>query len=164
MNGLGTTSSDVDVCLVTAWQAPEPMYQGGKGVPVAPIRILAERFKRRACFTNLARSHLSHAHKKQTACCAFTQSPKPKCPSVNSTILNCESFCIEISFAFSRFPSISRLNCDINVNNTMALRNTRLVRTYVDLDPRVRPLIMLIKYWAKRRALNDGASDVIERL
>ena len=48
------------------------------------------------------------------------------------------------------------LNCDINVNNTMALRNTRLCRNYVDLDPRVRPLLMIIKHWAKQRALNDG--------
>ena len=38
----------------------------------------------------------------------------------------------------------------------MALRNTRLIRAYVDLDPRVKPLIVLIKYWAKRRSLNDG--------
>ena len=51
----------------------------------------------------------------------------------------------------------SHLSCDINVNNTMALRNTRLIRTYVDIDPRVRPLVMIIKYWAKRRALNDAA-------
>jgi DNA polymerase sigma len=40
----------------------------------------------------------------------------------------------------------------------MALRNTKLIRAYVDLDSRVKPLIILIKYWAKRRALNDGIS------
>lgn len=46
--------------------------------------------------------------------------------------------------------------CDINVNNPLALENTDLVRTYVDLDSRVRPLAMLIKHWAKRRLLNDA--------
>ncbi|KAI1617554.1 poly(A) polymerase, variant [Exophiala viscosa] len=46
---------------------------------------------------------------------------------------------------------------DINVNNPLALENTDLVRTYVDLDSRVRPLAMIIKYWAKRRILNDAA-------
>lgn len=49
-----------------------------------------------------------------------------------------------------------KLYCDTNLNNIMALRNTKLIRAYVDLDPRVKPLIVLIKYWAKRRALNDG--------
>ncbi|RVX69316.1 hypothetical protein B0A52_06910 [Exophiala mesophila] len=47
--------------------------------------------------------------------------------------------------------------CDINVNNPLALENTDLVRTYVELDSRVRPLAMLIKHWAKRRLLNDAA-------
>ncbi|KIX10505.1 uncharacterized protein Z518_01588 [Rhinocladiella mackenziei CBS 650.93] len=47
--------------------------------------------------------------------------------------------------------------CDINVNNPLALENTELVRTYVNIDSRVRPLAMIIKYWAKRRILNDAA-------
>ncbi|KAH0846669.1 PAP/25A associated domain family [Fonsecaea pedrosoi] len=47
--------------------------------------------------------------------------------------------------------------CDINVNNPLALENTQLVRTYVSIDSRVRPLAMIIKYWAKRRMLNDAA-------
>ena len=46
--------------------------------------------------------------------------------------------------------------CDINVNNPLALENTQLVRTYVSIDNRVRPLAMIIKYWAKRRILNDA--------
>lgn len=49
-----------------------------------------------------------------------------------------------------------RLACDMNVNNTLALENTRMVRTYVDIDERVRPLAMMIKYWTKRRILNDA--------
>jgi DNA polymerase sigma len=46
--------------------------------------------------------------------------------------------------------------CDINVNNPLALENTQLVRTYVEIDARVRPLAMIIKHWAKRRILNDA--------
>ncbi|KAK9719229.1 hypothetical protein K7432_004950 [Basidiobolus ranarum] len=49
-----------------------------------------------------------------------------------------------------------RLACDMNVNNPIALRNTELVKAYVALDPRVRPLIMIIKRWTKRRVLNDA--------
>ncbi|KAK5797504.1 hypothetical protein VI817_003795 [Penicillium citrinum] len=49
------------------------------------------------------------------------------------------------------------LACDMNVNNTLALENTRMIRTYVDVDERVRPLAMSVKHWTKRRILNDAA-------
>ncbi len=45
---------------------------------------------------------------------------------------------------------------DINVNNTLALENTRMVKSYVMIDPRVRPLAMIIKHWTRRRVLNDA--------
>ena len=48
--------------------------------------------------------------------------------------------------------------CDLNVNNHVALKNTRLVRAYMRLDDRVRPLAMIVKYWTKRRILNEGES------
>ncbi|KAL4792374.1 hypothetical protein BDV19DRAFT_255254 [Aspergillus venezuelensis] len=51
-----------------------------------------------------------------------------------------------------------RMKCDMNVNNTMALENTRMVRTYVDIDDRVRPLAMLVKHWTKRRILSDAGT------
>jgi len=49
-----------------------------------------------------------------------------------------------------------KLNCDMNVNNTMALENTRMIRTYVEIDERVRPLAMVLKYWTRRRVVNDA--------
>ncbi|EKG12001.1 PAP/25A-associated [Macrophomina phaseolina MS6] len=49
------------------------------------------------------------------------------------------------------------LACDMNVNNTLALENTRMIKTYVQIDERVRPLTMIIKYWTKQRILNDAA-------
>ena len=48
------------------------------------------------------------------------------------------------------------LACDMNVNNTLALENTRMIKTYIQIDPRVRPLAMIIKHWTKRRILNDA--------
>ncbi|KAJ5177131.1 uncharacterized protein N7482_003008 [Penicillium canariense] len=50
-----------------------------------------------------------------------------------------------------------KLACDMNVNNTLALENTRMIRTYVEVDERVRPLAMTVKHWTKRRILNDAA-------
>lgn len=49
-----------------------------------------------------------------------------------------------------------QLACDMNVNNTLALENTRMIKTYVQIDPRVRPLAMIIKHWTKRRIVNDA--------
>lgn len=49
-----------------------------------------------------------------------------------------------------------QLSCDINVNNTLALQNTKMIKVYVALDPRVRPLIMTVKHWTKQRQLNDA--------
>ncbi|KAI9894592.1 MAG: hypothetical protein M1814_001947 [Vezdaea aestivalis] len=50
-----------------------------------------------------------------------------------------------------------KMACDMNVNNTLALENTRMIRTYVEIDPRVRPLAMIVKHWTRRRVLNDAA-------
>lgn len=52
------------------------------------------------------------------------------------------------------------LACDMNVNNTLALENTRMVRTYVEADPRVRQLAMTIKHWTKRRIVNDAGKYI----
>ncbi|RYP73899.1 hypothetical protein DL771_003341 [Monosporascus sp. 5C6A] len=49
------------------------------------------------------------------------------------------------------------LACDLNVNNTLALENTRMIRTYVEIDERVRPLAMIVKHWTRRRVINDAA-------
>jgi len=57
-----------------------------------------------------------------------------------------------------------KLACDMNVNNTLALENTRMVRTYVELDERVRPLAMIIKYWARRRIINDAGSSAFRHV
>jgi DNA polymerase sigma len=52
------------------------------------------------------------------------------------------------------------LACDMNVNNTLALENTRMVRTYVQIDSRVRQLAMIIKYWTRRRIVNDAGEFI----
>ena len=48
------------------------------------------------------------------------------------------------------------LACDMNINETLGMENTRMVKTYVQIDDRVRPLAMIIKHWAKLRNLNDA--------
>lgn len=49
-----------------------------------------------------------------------------------------------------------QLSCDLNMNNNVALTNTRLIKTYIQIDSRVRPLAMIVKYWTSRRIINEG--------
>lgn len=53
------------------------------------------------------------------------------------------------------------LKCDINVNSSAAIRNTLLIQKYVELDPRVRQLLLLVKHWAKERLLNDAKGGTL---
>ena len=50
--------------------------------------------------------------------------------------------------------------CDMNINNTLALHNTRLVKTYMQLDIRVRQLTYAVKQWATNRALNEASKFI----
>ena len=51
--------------------------------------------------------------------------------------------------------SLGGTKVDVTVNNMLALLNTRLLATYVALDPRLAQLCHVIKHWAKRRSVND---------
>jgi DNA polymerase sigma len=53
-----------------------------------------------------------------------------------------------------------RLSCDMNVNNPLALENTRMIKTYVQIDDRVRPLAMIVKHWTKQRIVNDAGKHL----
>ncbi|KAJ3296677.1 hypothetical protein HK104_001356 [Borealophlyctis nickersoniae] len=112
VNGLGTSGSDVDICLKTPWD--------DRVAGVSNMHVLAKGLGK-------------HGMQK-----IYTVA-KAKVPI-------CKFYDPEYG-----------VNCDINVNNTQALRNTTLIKTYVEIDPRVRPLLMVIKHWTKRRVLNDAA-------
>ncbi|GBG24452.1 PolyA RNA polymerase cid13 [Hondaea fermentalgiana] len=53
------------------------------------------------------------------------------------------------------------LECDICVDNRLAVRNTLLLRTYSLIDPRVRQLAYVVKTWAKRRKINNPAERTL---
>ncbi|KAK9729517.1 hypothetical protein K7432_000202 [Basidiobolus ranarum] len=50
---------------------------------------------------------------------------------------------------------ISSLNCDIGFNNRLAVYNTRLLRMYAEVDPRVKQIVAVVKHWAKSRQINE---------
>ena len=50
---------------------------------------------------------------------------------------------------------LSGLKSDICMCNTLALANSRLLRAYMQIDPRARQLALVVKHWAKRRSINN---------
>ncbi|KAJ3286194.1 hypothetical protein HK104_009144 [Borealophlyctis nickersoniae] len=57
----------------------------------------------------------------------------------------------------ARVPIVkmSGIRCDIGFGNELALQNTRLLAMYAKLDPRVGELAIIVKYWSKRRNINE---------
>ena len=48
------------------------------------------------------------------------------------------------------------VQCDINFSAHLALQNTILLRCYAASDPRVQPMVLFVKHWAKMRGINSG--------
>lgn len=55
----------------------------------------------------------------------------------------------------------TRLRCDVNINNITGIRNTDLLRFYSETDPRVAPLVLTIKSWAKFQDINDASQKTL---
>ena len=53
------------------------------------------------------------------------------------------------------------IQCDINFSNELAIHNTQLLRCYALTDLRVRPLVLFVKAWAKRRKINSAYSGTL---
>ncbi|PAV67752.1 hypothetical protein WR25_04249 [Diploscapter pachys] len=48
------------------------------------------------------------------------------------------------------------ITVDLNANNTVTIKNTRLLCYYSSYDWRVRPLVTVVKEWARRKGINDA--------
>ncbi|KAJ1953545.1 hypothetical protein EC988_002930 [Linderina pennispora] len=83
--------------------------------------------------------------------------------------LHLDQFGIANAFFIShaRIPMIecvdmaSGIDCDITLNNTMGHIKTACLAAYLKCDPRVGPLIVAIKQWAKCRRINDAANGML---
>lgn len=52
--------------------------------------------------------------------------------------------------------STTGIPVDLSLNNALALRNTELIATYVDIDPRVKTVALAVKHWALQRGLANA--------
>lgn len=51
---------------------------------------------------------------------------------------------------------VSSFHLDVCLNNELGHHNTNMLYAYANMESRVRPLCLLVKYWAKRRGINDA--------
>ncbi|CAM9151743.1 unnamed protein product [Ectocarpus fasciculatus] len=58
-------------------------------------------------------------------------------------------------------PAGHPIECDISINNLVAVHNTRLVKAYTELDPRCHRLLYLVKAWAKARGVGDSSKGTL---
>lgn len=53
------------------------------------------------------------------------------------------------------------IQCDINFENPLGIHNSQMLRCYSLADPRVRPIVLFVKSWAKRRKVNSAYSGTL---
>ncbi|KAK2521239.1 Papd4 [Columba livia] len=56
---------------------------------------------------------------------------------------------------------VSCVDFDLNVNNVVGIRNTFLLRTYAYIESRVRPLVLVVKKWARFHDINDASRGTL---
>ncbi|ORX63216.1 hypothetical protein DM01DRAFT_1379727 [Hesseltinella vesiculosa] len=55
----------------------------------------------------------------------------------------------------------SGLRCDLSIHNMLAISNSRLIKAYIDMDKRVKPLLFMIKHFTKERCINNAAEGTL---
>ncbi|GFR03716.1 poly(A) RNA polymerase gld-2 homolog A [Trichonephila clavata] len=53
----------------------------------------------------------------------------------------------------------SGIEVDLNINNTIGIRNTQLLSSYARTDKRLPPLVVLAKIWARHHGINDAKNN-----
>ncbi|XP_023708328.1 speckle targeted PIP5K1A-regulated poly(A) polymerase isoform X2 [Cryptotermes secundus] len=48
----------------------------------------------------------------------------------------------------------TNINCDLSFKNALGVNNSALIKFYLSLDPRLKPFLIVIKYWAKKNDLS----------
>jgi len=55
----------------------------------------------------------------------------------------------------------AQVACDISVNNTLAIVNSKLIGAYMAVDRRLRAVGLALKHWAKSRGINDRSRGTL---
>ncbi|GIY78869.1 poly(A) RNA polymerase gld-2 homolog A [Caerostris darwini] len=74
-------------------------------------------------------------------------------------------FLHDIQVIYAKVPILkfvdleSGIEVDLNINNTVGIRNTQLLTSYSRIDKRLPPLVVLVKIWARCHDINDAKNN-----
>nr|CAD7585501.1 unnamed protein product [Timema genevievae] len=54
------------------------------------------------------------------------------------------------------FHRPTEMNCDLSFRNALGVQNSILIRFYLSLDPRIKPLLFILKYWSQKNDLSGS--------
>ncbi|XP_038077444.1 speckle targeted PIP5K1A-regulated poly(A) polymerase-like [Patiria miniata] len=147
VNGFGVQGCDLDVHLEVS--ATTVMEVGQKPTPA-----------------EVDKQNLSSSTDDHTILDIASATPLDILTLVSDVIKRCVPSCHKVhTIPSTRLPVVtfthkeSCLQCDITLNNRLALQNSKLLKFYSQLETQVRPLVFTIRQWAKLRQLagNTGA-------
>ncbi|CAG07863.1 unnamed protein product, partial [Tetraodon nigroviridis] len=140
MNGLGCRSSDADLCLVIRGNVSTAASRAHSSVEARSLNHLF-LFQRKHNPVDIL-SVLQRFFKSLLY--------------VEKTQL------IRATVPILRFREKgSNLEFDLNVNNTVGIRNTFLLRGYANADHRIKPMILVVKKWARHNQINDASKGTL---
>jgi DNA polymerase sigma len=58
---------------------------------------------------------------------------------------------------------VSNVRCDISFHGPSAVHVARLMETYARIDGRFIELVRIVKYWARRRGINEPCFGTLPR-
>ncbi|GAA6049150.1 hypothetical protein JCM3770_003279 [Rhodotorula araucariae] len=129
--GLSTAASDLDLCLLDPYRPNgfEEKHFSSKG----PARPLPDIYNMYRIGASLKRANL-------TDVTSIADAAVPICK-------------------FKVLIDGHVIEADLNTNERLGVFNSRLINSYCNLHPLVRPLSVFVKFWAKQRGLNDPAGS-----
>ncbi|BGP19664.1 hypothetical protein JCM10213v2_007760 [Rhodosporidiobolus nylandii] len=126
--GLGTSSSDLDLCLLDPYR-PNGFVEKFFSSADQYLKELPDIYNMRKIGRSLQRANLSDVQ-------AIPDAAVPICK-------------------FKVMIDGHLIEADLNTNERLGVFNSRLINSYCNLHPVVRPLSVFIKFWAKQRGLNN---------
>ena len=142
-----------------------PLIQRRNGIIKHLRKILTNKFSN-AKLTSFGsfESGLSLSNGDIDLCLEFDGEPPKKVMKKIARVLDEDGMNNVKLITNSKVPIVKFLDAqsmipvDISVNNNLSVYNTELLRRYCEIDERVKPFILAIKYWARSRGVCDPTS------
>lgn len=143
VNGFQTTVSDVDCVLILAAEDVAKLLEGHGGSTAqgdTATLPLNDAVKKKAAAKGA--QLLGAAMKTDKKLTSLGLKVVEVITDARVPLLKCES--------------AEGVPIDVSFNNTLPLHNSRLLLSYAELDPRAQQMGRLVKWWAKKRLINDA--------